>query len=72
MDMTLTEQTIHVSTDTVFVREIPGYLIVVAEPDHADHDWELCVNIAGLMDRDLDHQDVFDLPSGHLFWVVAK
>lgn len=72
MAMAMTDQILNVTTDTVFIREIPGYVIIVAEPDHADHDWELCIKVAGLWDRDLDSRDVFDTPSGHLVWVVEK
>lgn len=72
MDMKLTGQTLNITTDTVFLREIPGYYIVVAEPEHADHDWELVVKTARLEDRDVDHRELFDTGTGHLLWVVPK
>lgn len=72
MAMAITDQALNITTETVFLRDIPGYMIVVAEPDHTDEDWDVVVKIAGLYDRDLNHDDLFDTPTGHLVWVVAK
>lgn len=72
MYMAMTDHALNINTDTVFLREIPGFYLIVAEPNHADHDWDAVVKIADLYDRDMDHDDVFDTGTGHLLWVVEK
>jgi hypothetical protein len=72
MIMAMTDQSLNITTDTVCLRTIPGFYIIVAEPDHADHDWECVIKLADLYDRDVNHEDINITGTGHMVWVVEQ
>lgn len=57
-------------TDTVKSVSIGDGVMIVAQPEWSDLDWQRVVHELGLQDREVNDQDMGMLSTGHLFWWV--